>query len=1102
MTLSDLSVRRPVFAAVAAIILCVVGLAAFFSLTVRELPNVDPPVVSISTEYVGASAEVIEERITQVIERQVAGIQGIDRVQSSSRDGSSRINITFTLDRNLDAAANDVRDAVSRVIQDLPEQALAPQISKANADSSPLLFLNFGSSTLNRLQLSDYANRYLVERLSTVPGVAQAFLAGGQLYSMRIWLDPDAMAARGLTVDDVINALNAQNVELPAGALESKSKDFTIRVNRQYVKPEDFARLPVSAAGSTASSTATASVTGSGATQANGQPGSANVSVQAAAASLGGTSVTNQAGLTNAYVTKLGDIARVEEGPDERRRMFHSNGLDMVGIGLTRQSQANDLQISKAVHKELDDVNTSLPSGTRLDVAVDYSVFTSEAIREVWITMGLSLLLVAAVNVFFLGTWRAALVPTVVAPICILSSFIVMAPLGFSLNLLTLLALVLAIGLVVDDAIVVVENIQRRIDEGEPPLVAAERGAKQVFFAVIATTMVLLAVFAPLMFLPGYIGRLFVELAVAIAAAVFFSALLALSLSPMLSSKLLRPASGSGWLARRVDWAMERLRESYQASLRMLLGQKSTVGVVALGVLVLSATAGVLFLTLPKELVPPEDRGRVDIAIQAPEGSGFDYTLKATLQTEDYLKGLLRSGVADRYIAAAPRFNQNLYNIGFGSLVLSDWRKRKVTADDVADQINRDLSSITAARVIASVRGPFQRGSSGGSGSNVDFIAEGNEYADIAKWIAPIFAAAQKNPGLSRPRLNYEPTAPRLQVNIQRDKAAALGVSPASIGNALNVMFGSEKATTYVKNGEEYDVILQTELAKRGTLQDLNGLYVRAGSGALIPLSNVVQTKITGDTSDRERVDRQRAITLTSQLTPGYTVQEAIAFYREQAARQPNSGIHVAWGGQAKDYLEASNAVGYAFGLALLLVFLVLAAQFESWIHPAIIMLTVPLAALGGLFGLLMAGSTINTYSEIGLIILIGIAAKNGILIVEFANQLRDQGRTVKEAVIEAAGVRLRPIVMTSIAAAFGALPLILAGGPGAGSRRTIGVVIFTGAMFSSLLTLFVVPVFYNLLARFTKSPEWTARMIEAFEAQEIRRPQPELIDPGRAAAE
>jgi multidrug efflux pump len=1099
MTLSDLSVRRPVFAAVAAIILCVVGLAAFFSLTVRELPNVDPPVVSISTNYVGASAEVIEERITQVIERQVAGIQGIDRVQSSSRDGSSRINITFTLDRNLDAAANDVRDAVSRVTQDLPEQAEAPEIAKANADSSPLLFLNFGSSTLNRLQLSDYANRYLVERLSTVPGVAQAFLAGGQLYSMRIWLDPDALAARGLTVDDVTNALNAQNVELPAGSLESRSKDFTIRVNRQYVKPEDFARLPVSAAGATANATGvTTALTPS---QAGGQTG-ATATASAASSSLAGASVTNQAGLTNAYVTRLGDVARVEEGPDERRRMFHSNGLDMVGIGLTRQSQANDLQISKAVHKELDEVNQSLPAGTRLDIAVDYSVFTSEAIREVWITMGLSLLLVAAVNVIFLGTWRAALVPTIVAPICILSSFIVMAPLGFSLNLLTLLALVLAIGLVVDDAIVVVENIQRRIDEGEPPLVAAERGAKQVFFAVIATTMVLLAVFAPLMFLPGYIGRLFVELAVAIASAVFFSALLALSLSPMLSSKLLRPASGSGWLARKVDWAMDGVRESYQASLRMLLAQKSTVGIVGIGVLALAGVAAALFLTLPKELVPPEDRGRVDIAIQAPEGAGFDYTLKATLQTEDYLKGLLRSGVADRYIAAAPRFNQNQYNIGFGSLVLSDWRKRTQTADDVADQINKDLSNITAARVIASVRGPFQRGSSGGSGSNVDFIVEGNEYADIAKWVEPIFTAAQKNPGLSRPRLNYEPTAPRLLVNIDRDKAAALGVSPASIGNALNVMFGSEKATTYVKNGEEYDVILQTELGKRRTLEDLNSLYVRAGSGALIPLSNVVQTKISGDTPDRERVDRQRAITLTSQLTPGYTVQEAIAFYREQAAKQPNSGIHVAWGGQAKDYLEASNAVGYAFGLALLLVFLVLAAQFESWIHPAIIMLTVPLAALGGLFGLLMAGSTINTYSEIGLIILIGIAAKNGILIVEFANQLRDQGRSVKEAVIEAAGVRLRPIIMTSIAAAFGALPLILAGGPGAGSRRTIGVVIFAGAIFSSLLTLFVAPVFYNLLARFTKSPEWTARMIEAFEAQEIRRPQPEPLDPARAAAE
>ena len=1086
MTLSDLAVRRPVFAAVAAIILSVIGFVAFFALPVRELPSVDPPQVSIQTNYTGASAEVVEERITQIIEQQVAGIQGVDQMSSSSRDGSSRISISFTLDRDLDGAANDVRDAVSRVVARLPVDADPPQIAKANADASPIMFISLYSSTMDRLALSDYANRILVERFSIIPGVAQVNLGGAQLYAMRIWLNPDAMAARGVTVDDVANALNNQNVELPAGSLESNAKDFTIRVNRQYVRPEDFAKLPIVAGGAGAASSGGVTTTAAAAANAitsNRTSANANGAV---VTTNGVNGVTNAGGLTSGYVTRLGDIARVEEGPDERRRSFHMNGREQIGLALTRQSQANDLEISKQVHKAVDEINKTLPKGTRLEVAVDYSVFTRDAIREVYITMALSLALVAMVNFIFLGSWRAAIIPSIVAPICILSSFMILAPLGFSINLLTLLALVLSIGLVVDDAIVVVENIQRRIDEGEPPLVAAERGARQVFFAVVATTVVLLSVFAPLMVLPGYIGRLFVELAVAIASAVFFSALLALSLSPMLSSKLLRTAHSEGWLAERMNAGMTNLRNSYAASLTMLLGHRRAAVLVGAGVVVLALMAGGLFLALPKELVPTEDRGRIDLAVLAPEGAGYDYTVVAARQAEPMFQKLVKDGVADRYILGLPRFGGNQFNTGFGSVVLSDWRHRTITADKLAAQLNKQLSGITSARVIGSIRGPFQRGGpgGGGSGSNVDLIAEGNDYPEIVRWITPILNAAERNPGLVRPRLNFEPTSPRLLVNIDRDKAATVGVSATSVGRALGIMFGSQKVTTYVKNGQEYDVILQSDRDRRRTLDDLNTLYVRGGSGQLVALGNVVTTQVVGDTPDRERVDRQRAITVTAELAPGYTVAEAVKFYRDQAARAP-PGITIDWGGQARDYLQASSAVGVAFGFALLLVFLVLAAQFESWIHPAVIMLTVPLAALGGLFGLLIAGSSINTYSEIGLIILVGIAAKNGILIVEFANQLRDQGRSVTQAVIESASLRLRPIIMTSISAACGSLPLILAGGPGAGSRRTIGVTIFSGAIFATLLTLFIVPVFYNLLARYTKSPEWTAKQIEEFEHDE-----------------
>ncbi|MDI1364325.1 MAG: efflux RND transporter permease subunit, partial [bacterium] len=764
--ISDLSVRRPVFAAVAAILLCVIGLAAFTSLPIRELPNVDPPVVSVSTSYTGASAEVIEERITQVIERQVSGIQGIDRVDSSSRDGRSRISITFTLDRNLDDAANDVRDAVSRVSANLPDQADPPQIAKANADSSPIIILNLTSTTLSPLELADYADRYLIERMSTVPGVAQAGLSG-QLYAMRIWLNPDAMAARGVTVDDVETALNTQNVELPAGSLESDAKDFTIRVSRDYSKPEDFARLPL-------------------------RPANAS-----------------------GFVVRLGDVARVEEGSNERRRIFRGNGVNQVGIFLTRQSQANDVAISKVVDREVASINQTLPAGTQLIKAVDNSIFTAEAIHEVWVTMGISIGLVALVNLVFLGSWRSALIPSIVAPICILSTFIVLAPLGFSLNLLTLLALVLAVGLVVDDAIVVVENIQRRVDEGEPAPVAALRGTRQVFFAVVATTIVLISVFAPLMFLPGYTGRLFVELAVAIASAVGFSALLAFTLSPMLASKLLRPARNSGWLARRVDWAMDQLRDSYRHSLEGLLAARSAGWATGAVVIVLALTAVGLFTVLPKEMVPAEDRGRVDISLNGPEGAGFDYTIKAANQVERQLEKYRADGIAERTIIAVPRFGQSQFNTGNGVLILKDWGQRDKTADQVAAELNKSLSKITGVRAVASVRGAFQRGGGGGGGTNVDLIAVGNDYVELANWLKPMLQAAQDNPGLSRPRIDYEPTSPRLSVQIDRDKAASLGISAQSIGRALETMFGSRRATTYIKNGQEYDVILQSSLDQR-----------------------------------------------------------------------------------------------------------------------------------------------------------------------------------------------------------------------------------------------------------------------------------------------
>jgi len=1067
MMLSDVAVRRPVFAAVAAIVLCVIGMAAFFFLPVRELPDVDPPVVSVSTTYAGASAEVIESRITEPVEQQVAGIQGIERITSASRDGRSNVTIEFSLDRNIDDAANDVRDRVARVVGRLPDQADPPEVSKADSDSQPIMVLFLRSTGMNRLELTDYADRYLIDRMATVPGVAQVQIYGEQRYAMRIWLDSKAMAARGLTVANVETALTSQNVELPAGSLESTDKDYTVRVARTYARAEDFMQLPIGTAGS-------ASTTNAGGT---------NSTTNTSSGTLSGATSALQGRAT--YVTRLGDIARVEEAAAESRRLFRGNGLDQIGLAITRQAQSNDLAISEGVRKLLTEIQPSLPEGTELVVGSDNSVFTSHAIDEVWITIGISMALVALVNFVFLGSLRAALIPSIVAPICLLATFIILAPLGFSLNLLTLLALVLAIGLVVDDAIVVVENIQRRLDHGEPPLVAAERGARQVFFAVVATTVVLLSVFAPLLFLPGYVGRLFVELAAAIAAAVAFSAFLALTLSPMLASKILKPAGTGGWLARRVDKGMDRLKDSYAQSLTLLVGSRAAVfGVVAL-ILVVGGGAAAMFVHLPDELVPPEDRGRVSIRVSGPEGAGFDYTRKIMLGLEPILAEYKDAGEVESYLISAPGFGGGSYNSGNASLNLMDWSARDRSADEIAREINGKLRSQTDAQVNASVPGAFQRGGGGGSNS-VDMIVTGSEYEELYRWLQPVLAAALENPGFSRPRLNYEPNSPRLLVEVDPEKAAALGVSSQSIGRTLETMFGSRRATTYIKGGQEYDVILQTDRDNRRGVSDLESLYVSSGSGVLVPLSAVVTTKTTGDTPDRRRLDRQRAITLQADLNPGTTIADAVEFLNAEVAKQQQGVATVRWGGAARDQQEAGGAVAAAFGLALLLVFLALAAQFESWITPAVIMLTVPLAAAGGLFGLLMSGSSLNIYSQIGLIILIGVAAKNGILIVEFANQLRDQGRSIKEAVVESSALRLRPIIMTSIATAFGALPLVLWQGAGAGSRQTIGVVIFTGAMFATLLTLFVVPVIYGLLARFTKSPEWTARKIEDWEAQEV----------------
>ena len=1033
MKLSDISIKRPVFAAVMSLMLIVLGVMSYSRLTVRELPAIDPPIVSVRVTYTGASATVVESRITQILEDALAGIEGIETIEAESSNGRSDISIEFKPTRDIEAATNDVRDAVSRVQTRLPEEAQPPQISKVESDADVIIWLNMSSTTMDTLQLTDYADRYIRDRLSSIDGVAQVYIGGQQRYAMRIWLDRDQLAARGLTVADVEAALRRENVELPAGRIESKDRDFTLRVARSYKSPADFARIPLH----------------------KGSDG---------------------------YVVRMGDVAKVELASSDRRAYYRSNGEPNIGLGVVKTSTANSLDVALAARAEAKKIQASLPKGTNIFVAYDTTLFIAAAIERVYETLGEAIVLVLIVIWLFLGSTRAALIPAVTVPVCLVTAFIALYAFGFSINLLTLLALVLCIGLVVDDAIVVVENIQRRIDLGEPPLVAARRGTAQVAFAVMATTAVLIAVFLPVGFLEGNSGRLFRELSVALAAAVAISAFVALSLTPMMSSKLLRSHAKqkrsrlSAWIDRQFSRTSDRYRRTLEGSVERpwLFGALMLVAL---------AAALLLYRVIPSELAPAEDRGVFSVSIEGPEGAGYDYTVAQMKQVEARLMPMVG---ADKTIQ---RINPRVPG-GFGSseemhtgrviIFLQDWDKRDATTPQVAQRVQAALDPLTGVQARANVGGGLVRV----RGQPFQIVLGGPEYAQIAKWRDILMAKMAQNQGFIGADSDYKETRPQMRVDIDRARAADLGVSVDAIGSALETMMGSKRVTTFVDNGEEYDVLLQAGRKERMTPTDLGAIQVRSASGELVPLSNLVTLREVAEAGELSRFNRLRSITVSARLAPGYSLGEAIAWAQGVVHADLPEYAQVDWKGEAREFQKAGGAVLLTFALALLIVYLVLAAQFESFIHPLVIMLTVPLGVLGALIGLWITGGTLNLFSQIGIVMLVGLAAKNGILIVEFANQLRDAGRSVHQAIVEAAGVRLRPILMTSIATVVGALPLVLAGGPGSASRATIGVVVIFGVSFSTLLSLFVVPAFYALLAPYTHSPEAVAHELQALEEQ------------------
>lgn len=1028
MILSDICVKRPVLASVLSLLLIVVGVVAFMKLPLRQYPDIDPPIVSVDTIYPGAAANVVETRITELVEDRIAGVEGIRSISSQSEDGRSRVTIEFSVNRDIDAAANDVRDRVSTILDDLPEEAEPPEIQKVDSNDDVIMWLNLVSDRMTVPQLTDYAERYLVDRFSVLDGVARVRVGGGLTYAMRIWLDRKQLAARNLTVADIENALREENVELPAGSLESEKTQFTMRVERSFRSAENFSNLVV----------------------ARGDDG---------------------------YLVRLGDVARVEKGVEEDRIFFRGNGVPMVGLGIIKQSTANTLEVTRRARAEAARLRDSLPEGMEIKQSYDTSVFIEGAINEVYKTLAIAIALVIIVIYLFLGDIRSVIVPAVTVPVSLTATFIVLYMLDYSVNLLTLLALVLAIGLVVDDAIVVLENIYRRMQKlGETALVASFYGTRQISFAVISTSLVLVSVFVPLAFLEGDIGRLFSEFAMTMAAAVAFSSLVALTLSPVIASKALKKNNQPSEVSQMVARGVERMQQRYGQLLIWSLKHGKAMFVILLALVAMIAA---LMKVIPAEYAPNEDRGAFFIIVNGPEGASYEYIVEYMDEIESRLMPYVESKEFTRLLVRAPRSfgSYESFNTGIVIVVLNDWNQRR-GATVIMNEVRSKLADLPGIRAFPVMR----QGFGGGIQKPVQFVIGGGTYEELASWRDIMLEKIQSDDGhgLIGIDSDYKETKPQLQISIDYNRAAELGVRVSDIGRTLETMMGSRRVTTYIEEGEEYDVIVEGERSIQNTPTSVENIYIRSNrSDELIPLSNLVFMQEFADSPTLNRYNRVRAITLEANLAEGYSLGEALAYMENLAAEHLPERAIIDYKGQSQDFKYYGGSIFFTFLMGLLIVYLVLAAQFESYVHPMTIMLTVPLAIFGALVGMAIFDVTMNIYTRIGLIMLVGLAAKNGILIVEFANQLRDEGLSIREALHEASVTRLRPIVMTGITTAAGSIPLVLSFGAGSETRAAIGVVILFGAIAATLFTLFAVPAAYQLLAKYTQSPEATARQLE-----------------------
>jgi multidrug efflux pump len=1005
MRLSETSIRRPVLACVMSLLLVLVGLVSFKQLSLREYPRIDEPLVNVNTRLVGASSEVIESQVTKPLEDSIAGIDGVDIITSVSRTEQSQITVRFKLTKDPDTAAAEVRDRVARVRGRLPTAVDEPIISKVEADATPTIWLAFTSDTMGTLELTDLINRVVKPRLQTVPGVADVQIGGDRRYAMRIWLDPDKLAAYRLTVQDVEDALRRQNLEVPAGRIESRQREFSVTARTDLNTVAQFRQIALKT--------------------------------------------------VNGYTVRLQDVASVEEAAANERSRVRLNGVPSISTGVIRNATANPLEVSDGVRALMPQIQRDLPDSVTVLQANDNSVFIDRSIKAVYTTVAEAVVLVALVVFVFLRTLRASIIPLVTIPVSLVGAFALIALAGFTVNTLTLLALVLAIGLVVDDAIVVLENIYRHIEEGMSPFQAAIKGVREISFAVVAMTLTLAAVFAPLAFTPGRTGRLFSEFALTLAGAVLVSGFVALTLTPMMCSKLLRHNPTPGRFDRFMDRALGRLDTGYTRALSWSLQRR---WLVVLAMLVAGGGSAWLFMTSKSELSPMEDRGVIAMPIRAPDGSTLQYTAR-------YLDEL------ERITAQYPEFDRRFLFMGggqvssaFGVLRTVDWSERDKTTAQLARELLPKFMALPGVSVFPVTPPSLGQGF---RSRQLDYvIVSGDSYENMARAAQAMLAEMQKNPGIVQPDVDLQLNKPEIFLDVDRARAADMGVSVEAVARTVETMLGSRVVTRYKRDAEQYDVMVQTSAGGRTTPEDIDKIFVRGRNDTMVPLSSLVTVRESVSPRELNHFNQRRSVSLTANLAPGYSLGEALAFMDQTAARVLPQGYATELNGVSREFRASSGSLGVVFVLALLFIFLVLAAQFESFIDPFVILLAVPLSMVGALLALRFTGGTLNVFSQIGLITLVGLISKHGILIVEFSNQLRQQGRSIMEAVTEAASLRLRPILMTTGAMVLGAVPLALASGAGAESRQQIGWVIVGGMSLGTLLTIFVVPTVYTLFAR------------------------------------